>query len=1186
MATDGSLLFDTGVDNSGFEKGLKSLAGLAAKAAAAVTAAFVAAASAAVNVGSSFTASMSQVSATMGITRMSEEYETLSAAAEEMGAATKFSATQAGDALNYLALAGYDANKAVSALPTVLNTAAAGGLDLAYASDLITDSMSALGLGMDELESFSDKLAKTSQKSNTNIAQLGEAILTVGGTAKTLSGGVTELNTMLGLIADNGIKGAEGGTALRNIILSLSAPTDTAAEAMKRLNVSAFDSQGNLRDLSEVFADFNAALAPLTDQQKTQALNEIFNKVDLKAVNALLGTSAERFDELKGYIENCEGAAAEMAKTMDDNLTGDLTIMSSALEGLGIAAFDKFEDPMRSAVQAVTEDISQLTAEIKNGALSEQFDKISDAAGRLITAVGEFLAKDILPALINTMSVIIDHGGMIISIIAGIGAAVAAVKLAPVVIGISAAIKGVIASVQTANLQLALLTGQFGSAAVSATALGGGLTLTEIMVAAYNKQIPVATAVTAAFNTVIKANPIMAIASVIGIVVSAIGIFISQVKKSKSAVEEAAEETNKYAEAMENVRQNAQDNVDKSTAEVGVIREKAKRYEELRQRINYLTKGEMEEFKSLCAELQEILPEGTEIINEQTGAYNDLADSIDLVCQKMEKNAVLNYKYKEYEEAAAQNYDVQKRIDEVDDFFTKQMNDPDLVNMYKEEGISAPTKNDIAIQKFGLSYDDLVKTRDQNQVIIDEYYQLYEDTYNELNAAEDEFVDNTANNHRLAGQEYAKTIEAANTQMLADLEKNTKKLEAGFEKYDHEYNTGIIKTTEELYEKKKALLDKYGTATCEDQWKFYEEIYGYEKDFAEKSAKTQKERQENVSTFMSAAGKLISEGVEKEHTQTKESLEKTLKTVKNNLSNIVSSYKTAMSDITSNIASYKNKLLSVGDIFSIEETEKNGKKVKAYTINNLEEQMSAMKKFHGYVKKLKESGASQGLLEELTSLDFEDGAVFGKYLSGLSDEEFSKINSLYSERDALADELSKDLYEGEAEKLNSILQGCINDALEALPPAAQTAGKKMLEGIMDGMAGGEDLTERMNTFMDGFSEVYDKALEEIDLGKGFSAAIGGINAYAEGQNLAKQLMNGFDDEMKKYRSEISVSQTAAAAGLASGGAAQAAQTTPDSGKKSDKISVDTTNNITVQIDGETVSRTTEKHRTQKERRTG
>ena len=1178
MATDGSLLFDTGVDNSGFEKGLKTLTGLAAKAAAGITAAFTVAASAAVNVGSSFTASMSQVSATMGITRMSEEYETLSAAAEEMGAATKFSATQAGDALNYLALAGYDANKAVSALPTVLNTAAAGGLDLAYASDLITDSMSALGLGMDELESFSDKLAKTSQKSNTNIAQLGEAILTVGGTAKTLSGGVTELNTMLGLIADNGIKGSEGGTALRNIILSLSAPTDTAAAAMQRLNVSAFDSQGKLRDLSDVFADFNAALAPLTDQQKTQALNEIFNKVDLKAVNALLGTSAERFDELTGYIENCEGAAAEMAKTMDDNLTGDLTIMSSALEGLGITAFDKFESPMRSAVQAVTEDISKLTAEIKDGALSEQFDKISDAAGRLISALGEFAANDILPALINSMSAIIEHGNLIISVVTGIGAAVAALKIGPVIVGL-------IASVQTANVQLDLLTKEFGAAAISSTALGGGLTLTEIGVAAYNKQIPVATAVTAAFNTVIKANPIMAIASVIGIVVSAIGIFISQVKKSKSAVEEAAEETNKYAEAMENVRQNAQDNVDKSTAEVGVIREKAKRYEELRQRINYLTKGEMEEFKSLCAELQEILPEGTEIINEQTGAYNDLADSIDLVCQKMEKNAILNYKYKEYEEAAGQNYDIDNQLKRAEEW-AKDNNHFD--EKYRDIYINDKESqlNLFCKAEFGLSYAELEEIRDQNQVIIDEYYQLYDDTYNELNAAENEFVDNTANNHRLAGQEYAKTIEAENAKMLEQLEKNTQKLEDGFEKLDHQYNTGVITSEKELYEQKKALLDKYGTATCEEQWKFYEEIYSYEKDFAEKSAKTQKERQKNVMTCMSAVGKLVSEGVEKEHKQTKESLEKSLKAVKNNLSNIVSSYKTAMSDLTSNIASYKNKLLSVGDIFSVAETEKNGKKVKAFTINNLQEQMSAMKKYHSYVKSLKESGASQGLLEELTSLDFEDGAVFGKYLSGLSDAEFSKINDYYNERDALADELSKDLYKGEAEKLNGILQGYVNDALETLPPAAQAAGKKMLEGIMDGMTGSEDLTERMNTFMDGFSEVYDKALEEIDLGKGFSVAIGGINAYAEGQSLAKQLMNGFDDEMKKYRSEISMTQTTAAAGLASGGAAQAAQTTPDSSKKSDKISVDTTNNITVQIDGETVSRTTEKHRTQKERRTG
>ena len=1184
MATDGSLLFDTGVDNSGFEKGLKSLTGLAAKAAAGITAAFTVAASAAVKVGSSFTASMSQVSATMGITRMSEEYETLSAAAEEMGAATKFSATQAGDALNYLALAGYDANKAVSALPTVLNTAAAGGLDLAYASDLITDSMSALGLGMDELESFSDKLAKTSQKSNTNIAQLGEAILTVGGTAKTLSGGVTELNTMLGLIADNGIKGAEGGTALRNIILSLSAPTDTAAEAMKRLNVSAFDSQGQLRDLSEVFADFNAALAPLTDQQKTQALNEIFNKVDLKAVNALLGTSAERFDELEGYIENCEGAAAEMAKTMDDNLTGDLTIMSSALEGLGIAAFDKFEDPMRSAVQAVTEDISQLTAEIKDGALSEQFDKISDAAGRLITAVGEFAANDFLPTLINGMAMIIEHGKSIATVIAIIGANVAAVKIGK--------------AISAADEALTILRVRLGTSAATAAFLKGELTTTQAVVGLFTGKVSAATVATTAFQAAIKAlttSPFLVATIAIG-VVTTVARYTNSLSEATEITKDAQEAAENYNKALEQQNEQIEKNNGNLESDKTMLNDKIAIYEKLRKQYEETGEGE-QDLIDITKEIQELSPTTIQFIDDETQQYISLADAIDDVVAAMERkykreNAESDWKFAQDEltELYKQKDELSKERAELEQDFQNKYgissDKSDFGNVFMAYGTidviamgyakRRINENEKAMQDINAAIAD---AENRSAVAIKDLT----DTYL---SSTDEALMTDADNHRLAGQEYAKTIEAENTKMLEKLEKDTKKLEDGFEKLDHEYNTGIIKTTEELYEKKKALLDKYGTETCEDQWKFYEEIYGYEKDFAEKSAKTEKERQENVSTFMSAAGKLISEGVEKEHTQTKESLEKTLKTVKNNLSNIVSSYKTAMSDITSNIASYKNKLLSVGDIFSIEETEKNGKKVKAYTINNLEEQMSAMKKYHSYVKSLKESGASQGLLEELTSLDFEDGAVFGKYLSGLSDAEFSKINDYYKERDALADELSKDLYEGEAEKLNSILQSCVNDALEALPPAARTAGKKMLEGIMDGLTGNEDLTERMNTFMDGFSEVYDKALEEIDLGKGFSAAIGGINAYAEGQNLAKQLMNGFDDEMKKYRSEISVSQTAAAAGLASGGAAQTAQTTPDSGKKSDKISVDTTNNITVQIDGETVSRTTEKHRTQKERRTG
>lgn len=1188
MAADGSLIFNTGVDNSGFDKGLKSLVSAATRSAAAITAAFTVAATAAVNVGSSFTASMSQVSATMGITRMSEEYETLSVAAEKMGSATKFSATQAGDALNYLALAGYDANKAVSALPTVLNTAAAGGLDLAYASDLITDSMSALGLGMGELESFSDKLAKTSQKSNTSIAQLGEAILTVGGTAKTLSGGVTELNTMLGLIADNGIKGAEGGTALRNIILSLSAPTDTAAAAMERLNVSAFDSQGKMRDLSEVFADFNTALAPLSDQQKTQALNEIFNKVDLKAVNALLGTSAERFDELKGYIENCDGAAAEMAKTMDDNLTGDLTIMKSALEGLGIAAFDKFEKPMRSAVQTVTEDISNLTSEVKEGKLSDQFDKISESAGKLITAVGEFAANDLLPTLVNGLALIIEHGEEIVVVTALIAANVAAIKIGK--------------AVSAANEALTILSVRLGTSAATTALLKGELTATQAVVGLFTGKISAATVATTAFKSVITAltsSPFLVATIAIG-VVAAVAKYTNSISEATEITKEAQEAAENYNDALERQNQQIEKNNGNLESDKTMLNNKVAIYEKLRKQYEETGEGE-QELIDITKEIQELSPTTIQFIDDETQQYLSLAGAIDDVVAAMERkykrqNAESNWEFAQNEltELYKQKEELSKEREELEQDFQDKYGissdksdfsnvfmaygTVDVVAMgYAKRRINA---NDKAMQEINAAIAD-AENRSANAM------KDITDTYlSGTDEALTSFYMTDAENRRLAGQEYATTIKAENEKMLEQLEKNTEKLEAGFEKLDHQYNTGVIKNETELYEKKKALLDKYGSERYKDHWKFYEEIYGYEKDFADESVKLEKERLENVNDSVTSIGKIISEGVKKNRTQTKESLKKQLEDVKSNLSSVISEYKTAMSNLESNIAGYKNKLLSVGDIFSVEETEKNGKKVKALNINNIEEQMSAMKKYHSYVKSLKESGASQGLLEELTSFDFEDGAQFGKYLSGLSDAEFSKINDYYKERDELADELSKDLYEGKAEKLNSVLMGCVNTALEALPPAAQTAGKEMLKGIMSGLTDSEDLSEEMSAFVESFSEVYESSLDEMDLGKSFSIAIGGIDAYSEGQSLAKQLMSGFDEELQKYRGEISVSQTAAAADIASGTAGQTAQTkTADSGKNG-KIYVDTTNNITVQIDGETVSRTTEKRRAEKERRTG
>ena len=311
----------------------------------AVTAAVGAFAASSVGVGMEFDSSMSQVAATMGYSveelntvgsEANETFSELRSYAMEMGATTAFSANEAAGALNYMALAGYDAETSMTMLPNVLNLAAAGGIELAAASDMVTDAQSALGLSLDETSDLVDKMAMASSKSNTSVEQLGNAILAIGGTAKNLAGGTTELNAALGILADNGIKGAEGGTHLRNIILSLGSPTDTAAKALSDLGVSVFDAEGKMRPLNETFGDLNAALSTMSQGDRLAAIGDIFNTTDIASVNALLGTNAERWDELGLAID---GAWVNMG-SLSESLSAvglDLTDMQGKLGKLGIS---------------------------------------------------------------------------------------------------------------------------------------------------------------------------------------------------------------------------------------------------------------------------------------------------------------------------------------------------------------------------------------------------------------------------------------------------------------------------------------------------------------------------------------------------------------------------------------------------------------------------------------------------------------------------------------------------------------------------------------------------------------------------------------------------------------------------------------------------------------------------------
>ncbi len=370
-----------------------------------------------VDVYSNFDDSMRQVAATMGMSadeigKTGGKFEMLERAAEKAGSTTRFSASQAADALNYLALAGYDAEKSAATLPKVLDLAAAGNMDLATATDLVTDSMSALGLETKDIDTFMDQMAKASQKSNTSVQQLGDATLVCAGAVSNTGQSLNTMNTELGVLADNGIKGAEGGTHLRNVILSLSTPTDKAAERLKALGVSVYDSKGSMRDLNAIMTDLNQKLGTMSQDAKNSALSDIFNKTDLTAVNALLGATTGRFNELSGLIADSKGAASEMAKTMESGLAGAERSFGSALEGVQIQVGKIFEKLKASALGRATDIMNSLSNALSeaNGDWSKVGDAVGGAISGIVSIVSDYLPQitdmgiKVITAILNGIS--------------------------------------------------------------------------------------------------------------------------------------------------------------------------------------------------------------------------------------------------------------------------------------------------------------------------------------------------------------------------------------------------------------------------------------------------------------------------------------------------------------------------------------------------------------------------------------------------------------------------------------------------------------------------------------------------------------------------------------------------------------------------------------------------------------
>ena len=386
----------------GAQKGLEGLGSLgvksvqlAAKSLTAAGAAIGAVGVASVNVGREFEAQMSSTAATAGATE--EEYKKLEAAAMECGRTTSKTATESSAALEYMALAGWSVNDSISALPSVLRLSEATGLDLARTSDLVTDSMSACGVSVDNLAGYLDICAKANNKSNQTAEQLMEAYLGVGGVMTNLNVPLTESATALGVLANRGIKGSEAGNALNAIMANLTTGTGQAGEMMKSLGISAFDSEGKFIGLKATLETLNTALSGCTEEERNAALAAIGGKQHVDALNDLmsgLNTTLEdgstEWENLTKELENCDGALEAMAQTKLDNLNGDLAIFQSALEDTGIKIYKNLQGPLREVVQFGTDQIYRLSDALADGGFQGMAETLGDVLADCVTEVANY----------------------------------------------------------------------------------------------------------------------------------------------------------------------------------------------------------------------------------------------------------------------------------------------------------------------------------------------------------------------------------------------------------------------------------------------------------------------------------------------------------------------------------------------------------------------------------------------------------------------------------------------------------------------------------------------------------------------------------------------------------------------------------------------------------------------------
>ena len=529
-----------------------------------------------VQTGEQFSASMSEVGAISGAT--ADELAELEQAARLYGATTKFSATEAADALKYMALAGWDSQQAIAGLPAVLDLAAASGMDLGRASDIVTDYITAFGLEVEDASRFVDIMSYAMSNSNTTAEMLGEAYKNCAATAKSMGFSVEETTSALMTMANAGVKGGEAGTTLNTLMTRLATNTKGCADELKKYGVEIYDSQGNMHSLSEIMNGLISAFETLTQQEQANLSKMIAGTNQYAGFQTLMQGMSEKvkaagmsFEDYTAALEQCEGTSNDMAKTMSNNLTGDLKTLQSALDELKLKLFDSAETPLRNIVQAITE-------------------------------------KGV-PAI----ETLINHLNIIIPVVVSAATAMAAYKATLAITSIINGVRQGLAKLTAAKVADTTATIAETNATVAETTATQGATVAQN-----------------GFNAALSANPIGLVIGLLGGLISLLVTFSLTTQKATKA----SDDLNNSLNSLNSAKESAENRIGTAQGEAEIINVLGKRYDELRTKVDK-TKEDYQELSMISAQLAERLGISTEEIRTQTGEYKDLSKEIENATQQM-----------------------------------------------------------------------------------------------------------------------------------------------------------------------------------------------------------------------------------------------------------------------------------------------------------------------------------------------------------------------------------------------------------------------------------------------------------------------------------------------------------------------------------------------------------------------